>query len=207
MQTTDGDLERSLAARLGPHLAMLVRFGIVGGTGVVVNMVAIIVCNKLGPGAHTVALDLPLTDYNVRWYHVYATVAFLVANLWNFQLNRSWTFRSTLHAPWLREYLPFMVSGLLALAVNLGLLTLLLHPGSPLELSPRVFDDSTGFRTRLYWAQLIAIAVVTPFSFVINKFWTFSSVLGMSREEAARPPVEEGAEEGTVSDAVDGPAR
>ena len=44
-----------------------------------------------------------------------------------------------------------------------------MHPGSPFALSTAFFDDSTGFRTRLYWAQLIAIAIVTPLSFVLNK--------------------------------------
>jgi hypothetical protein len=47
---------------------------------------------------------------------------------------------------------------------------------SPIHLSPTVLDDSTGFRTRLYWAQLIVIAVVTPVSFVLNKLWTFAAV-------------------------------
>ena len=47
-----------------------------------------------------------------------------------------------------------------------------------LALPPEIFDDSTGFRTRLYWAQLITIAVVTPISFVLNKIWTFSAVRG-----------------------------
>ena len=35
---------------------------------------------------------------------------------------------------------------------------------------------STEWRTRLYRAQLITIAVVTPLSFVLNKIWTFSAV-------------------------------
>jgi hypothetical protein len=39
-----------------------------------------------------------------------------------------------------------------------------------------VLDDTSGFRTRLYWAQLIVIAVVTPLSFVLNKLWTFAAV-------------------------------
>ncbi len=148
-------------------------------------MVTIIVCNKLGPGPHGVFLDLPGTDFNVRWYHVYATIAFLVANLWNFQLNRWWTFRSAQHASWIREYLPFLAVGAIGLAVNLGILTALLHPMSPVALSEQVFDDSTGFRTRLYWAQLIAIAIVTPLSFIANKLWTFASVRGIHR--AGRP--------------------
>ena len=60
--------------------------------------------------------------------------------------------------------------------MGLVLLTLLMHEGSPLHLPRGVFDDSTGLRTRLYWAQLIVIAVVTPVSFVLNKLWTFAAV-------------------------------
>ncbi|HEX3207166.1 MAG TPA: hypothetical protein VHQ68_13085, partial [Propionibacteriaceae bacterium] len=44
--------------------------------------------------------------------------------------------------------------------------------------SQTFFDNSTGFRTRFYWAQLITIAIVTPLSFLLNKFWTFSAVRG-----------------------------
>ena len=86
------------------------------------------------------------TDFNVRWYHVYSTIAFLVANLWNFQLNRSWTFRTTPHAPsWWREYWPFVTVGLLGQLVGLVLLTLLMHPRARrCALPASVFDDSTG---------------------------------------------------------------
>ena len=59
-----------------------------------------------------------------------------------------------------------------------------------ISLSPQFFDNSTGFRTRLYWAQLITIAIVTPLSFVLNKLWTFSAVRGRAGEHArrTRPP-------------------
>ena len=61
---------------------------------------------------------IPLTAFHVRWYHGYSTVAFLVANLWNFQLNRMWTFRSTHHARWWKEYWPFLAVGLLGRATR-----------------------------------------------------------------------------------------
>ena len=162
---------------------LLARFAVVGLSGVVVNMVVLIVVNKMGPAHEQAIVGLPLTDFNVRLYHVYSTIAFLVANLWNFQLNRSWTFKTTQHAGWLREYGPFLAVGLLGQAIGLLVLTLLMHPGSPFSLSTSVFDDSSGFRTRLYWAQLIVIALVTPLSFVLNKLWTFNSVRGLHREE------------------------
>jgi hypothetical protein len=55
-----------------------------------------------------------------------------------------------------------------------------LKEGSPLALPTSVFNDSSGLRNRFYWAQLIAIGIVTPLSFVLNKIWTFSAVRGRS---------------------------
>jgi putative flippase GtrA len=54
-------------------------------------------------------------------------------------------------------------------------------------LSPTFFDDSTGFRTRFYWAQLITIAIVTPLSFLLNKVWTFSAVRGKNLTAETAP--------------------
>jgi putative flippase GtrA len=165
------------------NLILLARFGAVGLSGVIVNMIALIVAYKLGPGHDTPVVGLPLSDFNVRWYHVYSTLAFLVANLWNFQLNRTWAFQSSRHAGWWKEYWPFLAVGLLGQAVGLLLLTALMHPQSPVALPTSVFDDSSGLRTRLYWAQLIVIGMVMPLSFVLNKVWTFNAVRALHREE------------------------
>ena len=199
-----------LLVRHKENWLLFFRFGLVGGSGVLVNMITIIICNKLGPSPHGVALGLPMTEFNIRWYHVYATIAFLVANLWNFQLNRWWTFKSAKHASWIREYLPFLAVGLLGLVANLAILTLLLKEGSPLALPTSFFDDSSGFRTRLYWAQLIAICIVTPLSFVLNKLWTFSAVRGIKQltDETAQADVaDEAAEAGEAGEtAAAGPS-
>jgi len=153
-----------------------VRFALVGGTGVLVNLLVLVIVKRLGPHPEDAILALNPTEFHVRWYHVYSTVAFLVANLWNFQLNRRWTFRSSAHSTWWREYWPFLAVGLLGQAVGLVLLTLLMHHGSPIALPTDPLDDTSGLRTRLYWAQLIVIVVVTPLSFVLNKLWTFAAV-------------------------------
>jgi len=183
-------LRHFVFVRHGHNWVLLFRFGLVGGSGVLVNLVVSVICNKVGPANEDgIALGLPFTDFNVRWYHVFSTIAFLVANLWNFQLNRRWTFRSAKHSGWLREYFPFLAVGLLGQVVGLLILTLLMHPGSIFSLSPTVFDNSTGFRTRFYWAQLITIAVVTPVSFILNKLWTFSAVRG--KNSVAGSAVEE----------------
>jgi putative flippase GtrA len=164
------------ASRTRRNAAQFVRFALVGGTGVVVNLLTLVVVKRLGPHPEVALFALQPTQFHVRWYHLYSTIAFLVANLWNFQLNRSWTFRSSRHAAWWREYWPFLAVGLLGQAIGLVLLTLLMHHGSPIALPTDPLDDSTGLRTRLYWAQLIVIVVVTPLSFVLNKLWTFAAV-------------------------------
>ncbi|HET9873075.1 MAG TPA: GtrA family protein [Propionibacteriaceae bacterium] len=177
-------LRHYIFVRHGQNWILLFRFGLVGGSGILVNLVAVVIATKLGPDEQGVFLGLPLTDFNVRWYHVFSTVAFFVANLWNFQLNRFWTFKSAAHSGWFREYFPFLAVGMLGQIIGLGILTALMHPGSVISLSPTVFDNSTGLRTRLYWAQLITVTLVTPISFVLNKIWTFSSVRGMTRMKA-----------------------
>lgn len=166
----------ALLTRHRRNLGLLARFGLVGASGVVVNMVTLILLRRLGPHFDEAVVGLGPSDFNLRWYHVYSTVAFLVANLSNFQLNRSWTFQTTRHTRWWKEYWPFLVVGLGGQAVGLALLTLLMHPHSPISLPSDVFDDSSGLRNRLYWSQLIVIALVTPLSFVFNKLWTFAAV-------------------------------
>ena len=132
-----------------------------------------------GPTRTASSLDLPLTAFNIRWYHVYSTIAFLVANLWNFQLNRWWTFRSAKHAGWFREYCPFLAVGLLGLMVDLAILTLLMHPGS----LARPAAERLRQLHRLPHPALLGSAdrhraSSRPLSFVLNKIWTFSAVRG-----------------------------
>ncbi|HEY9294010.1 MAG TPA: GtrA family protein, partial [Microlunatus sp.] len=50
--------------------AQLIRFGIVGGSGALVNMLVVVILKRLGPSYRDVFADLPFTDFNVRWYHV-----------------------------------------------------------------------------------------------------------------------------------------
>jgi putative flippase GtrA len=155
---------------------LLTRFSIVGATGVVVNLLVfgLLLATSIDP--HGVVLPIVGTEFNVRWYHGFSTVAFLIANLWNFQLNRAWTFRSAGRAPWLREYVPFLAVGVAAQALGLLVLTMLLHPHSPVSLPTWPFDGSSLARSRELWAQAMTIALVTPVSFVGNKLWTFRAV-------------------------------
>jgi len=163
-------------ATYGHSLRQFLKFGIVGGSGVLVNLLVVIICKKVYPHYETPLLSLAGTPWNIRVYHLYATFAFVVANVWNYQLNRMWTFRSAHHRGWLRGFFPFLAAGLAAFVVNLVVQTLLINPTSPVALSREFFDDSTGLRTRLYWASLIGTVVATPMNFLLNKLWVFAGI-------------------------------
>jgi putative flippase GtrA len=159
--------------------SLLVRFGIVGGSGVVVNLLVfgLLLATSIVPQA--IVFPIVSTDFNVRWYHAFSSLSFVLANLWNFQLNRVWTFQSAGRTPWLREYGPFVAVGLLAQALSLCVLTILLHPHSAFSLPDGLFDGSSMLRSRELWAQALTIGMVTPVSFVGNKLWTFRAMRGV----------------------------
>lgn len=182
-------------------LTQFVRFAIVGGLGFVVNNLVVIVCNVIGRnvlhvGPNTALVNLPGSSFNVRNYHAYVMIGFFVASLSNFVMNRYWTFKSPNRAHFLKEYLPFLAVGLMAQMVGMVLITLLMHPHSPIGLPSSVFNDSSGLRTKLYWANIIAIAFTTPINFVMNKLWTFRFVRqrhGRQVRAASAATVAEGA--------------
>lgn len=160
-------------------LRQFVQFGFVGGAGVVVNMVIAVVMNKLNGGtvnAQNVVLAIPGTPYNIRFTSVVWIVAFLVANLFNFQLNRSWTFSNTPHAPWFKEFWPFLAVGSSAAFIGLFIKIAFTHPRSPVYLAEPWFHENAGLQSREYWAQLLTILITMPINFLANKLWTFRHV-------------------------------
>ena len=118
----------------------LVRFGIVGGIGFAVNLAVYALF------VHGLSVD----------YHVAAVLAWLVAVVNNFMLNRHWTFDARdglVHFQAMR----FLVVSLGALVVSLLLLTLFVE-GAGL---PKVA------------AQALAVAASMPLNFLGNKLWSF----------------------------------
>lgn len=121
-----GGIAHGVAAPVGlrPHVRVLhgmrkpanwfqlVRFGMVGGVGFVVNVVIYTIC------VHPVGLD----------YHVANVLAWLVAVANNFVLNRHWTFdaRGGLAR---FQAARFLVVSLIAEAFSLLILTLLVEAG------------------------------------------------------------------------------
>ncbi len=91
-------------------------------------------------------------------YHVAALAAFGVAVSNNFLWNRRWTFRmQTGHGPAHHQAARFLLVSGAAFLVGLGLLTALVEVAGVAEVP----------------AQAVAIVAVTPFSFLVNKLWSF----------------------------------
>jgi putative flippase GtrA len=104
-----------VAARLEtfPALAGLVRFGIVGASGVLVNL-AVLVATLTFSGARQSA----------GWHACAETMATQVAILWNFGLTETWVFPAGTSPPqaprWLR-FCGYWLTSMLGLAVQLPL--------------------------------------------------------------------------------------
>lgn len=183
-----------LRQRYRNTLLQFLKFGLIGGAGVLVNQGVLMLANIIGRDAvnvhyNDVLINLLGTPFNLRNYHLYAVIALLVANLFNFVLNRYWTFKGGTRAPFWKEYLPFLTVGSVAAVVGLLLLTWLTKSEWP--LSSEVFDDSSGLRNKLYWANLIQIALVTPINFILNKLWTFQAVRKRHAESLEQRAIDE----------------
>ncbi len=144
--------EEATAVELRPHARLLhgmrrpanwlqlVRFGLVGGVGFVVNL-----------AVYTLFVHSAGVDYRVA-----SVVAWLVAVLNNFVLNRHWTFdarggRARFQA------IRFLLVSLVAEAFSLALLTL--------------FVQGAGFAK--VPAQALAVGASMPLNFLGNKLWSF----------------------------------
>ena len=78
---------KELVRRYGNSLRQLVKFGMVGGSGVIVNLIVMVLMNKANGGsvnAQNVVWSIPGTEFNVRFTAIVWIVAFLVANVYNF---------------------------------------------------------------------------------------------------------------------------
>jgi len=137
--------------RLHRNVRQFAKFGIVGASGVVVNLAIfnLTMWTWSWLSGHQGG-DLPLTaEYLAN------ALGFAVSVFSNYVINRRWTFRST--ASKRREMPRFYLVSATAYAVNL----LVFHLCRvQLELSPNL-------------SQLLAIACVTPINFVFNKLWSF----------------------------------
>ncbi|WP_291084010.1 GtrA family protein [Dietzia sp. UBA5065] len=156
-----------------------VMFGIVGGSGMIVNMIVTVLMNKANGGiqnAQDILFPIGGTQFNFRFTTLVWIVAFLVANVYNFMLNRHWTFGKGHKAPFWHEFWPFLVVGSVAAAAGIFIKLAFTNPTSPLYLPEPWWHEDAGVHSREYWSQLLTIVLTMPINFVINKLWTFRAV-------------------------------
>jgi putative flippase GtrA len=134
----------AIAERRG--VRQFVKFGIVGASGFVVNLVVFTILQRLIPN-HTGTLQ----------YDIIYSLAFLAGGVSNYYFNRRWTFRSSGHA--VREGAQFLTVSAIALVVGLIVSAL---------VSPWL---GHGHKT-WFVATLAGIFV----NFFMNKYWTFKHV-------------------------------
>jgi putative flippase GtrA len=127
-------------------LRQFVKFGIVGASGFIVNLVIFTLLQRVVPNHAS----------NPQYYFIYAA-AFLSGGVSNYALNRIWTFRSSAHPG--REGAQFMSVSLMALCVGLFISWL----GQPY----------LGHGHKLWFVSTVGAIFV---NFFVNKYWTFRSV-------------------------------
>jgi len=127
-------------------LRQFVKFGIVGASGFIVNLLVFTLLQRVVPD-HSGA-----TQYDVIY-----SIAFLSGGVSNYFLNRAWTFRSqgALHT----EGLSFMAVSVLALIVGL--------------IVGQLVSPWLGHGHKTWFVSTLAGIVV---NFFVNKYWTFRAV-------------------------------
>jgi putative flippase GtrA len=144
--------EEATAVVIRPHVRLLhgmrkpanwlqlVRFGLVGGVGFVVNVAVYTVF------VHSVGVDYRLAN----------VVAWLIAVINNFVLNRHWTFDAR-GGRARSQAIRFLLVSLIAEACSLALLTLFVEVAGVAKVP----------------AQALAVAGSMPLNFLGNKLWSF----------------------------------
>jgi putative flippase GtrA len=138
----------SLLQRMGQRrgVRQFVKFGIVGASGFLVNLVIFTLLQRAVPNHREAG----------PYYAIYS-IAFLAGGVSNYFLNRSWTFRSTGHAG--KEAVQFLSVSVLALIVGL-IVSALVAP-------------ALGHGHKTWFVATLSGIVV---NFFVNKYWTFRSV-------------------------------
>lgn len=134
----------SIAQRRG--VKQFIKFGVVGLSGLLVNLVIFTVLQRLDP-LHSQAMH----------YNVLYSIAFLAGGVSNYWLNRIWTFRSSGHA--LHEGAKFLTVSVVALVAGL-LVSALVAP-------------YFGHGHKTWFLGTVAGIFV---NFFVNKYWTFKHV-------------------------------
>lgn len=168
---TDTD-ENGMSAPAGPGtVARFVRFGVVGASGVFVNLAVVALFERV------ILADLdPHLVERFGYGDIRGTLAILagivVSIFTNFVLNDAWTWGDRPKGgalAWVRRCLHFYVTNGAAAGLQFGVAWALLHFGVFARSVAGL--DLTPFEAMM--CSLAAIAVATPLNFAVNHFWTF----------------------------------
>lgn len=147
---------RRLIERLGPEQRRIIKFALVGGSGVGVNLVVASLFKHFGAAA---------------------TVAFfagiVVSIFTNFVLNDAWTWADRGErglGPWLRRCAKYYLTNGVAAALQFGV-AMLAYSLWLDALRPVFGIDGQTVGTGL--ASFIGIVIATPLNYIINNLWTF----------------------------------
>ncbi len=108
----------------------MLRFAIVGLSGVAVNLAVVVALTMVGPDPETAVAGIPATDFHARWYHVFSFTAFLIAPIAQFLIIPYMNSRAGQNAfAWLLGEgqargiaLVFLIAGLVMVLVAFGAL-------------------------------------------------------------------------------------
>jgi putative flippase GtrA len=139
--------ERLVDDGLKRNASQFVKFAVVGGIGTVVNLVVLKATLLVWGHFHAA------TPFSVEAFA--SGLAFAVAVVNNYVLNRLWTFRSSGAKG--AEFAKFLIVSLAGLGLN--------------ELAFWVLRQQIGASVLV--SQMVAILCVLPFNFVLNKLWSF----------------------------------
>lgn len=136
-----------MRAAVREHATRFVKFAMVGGSGVLVNLAVFNLTLLAWGGSHHHAPHA--AEYLANG------LGFVVAVVSNYYLNRRWTFRSEGRVT--TEFPKFFAVSVAAYALNLVVYYLVRHQAG---LTPNA-------------SQLVAIASVMPFNYLANTLWSF----------------------------------
>ena len=154
---------------LGESLWQFVRFCVVGGSGVVVNLVVFTLVllvwllatghihssHELVTAVHGLIVKKNTAGVPSGAAYLANAAGFVVSVMSNYYLNRRWTFRSTKEVA--RELPKFFTVSVIAYGGQLAIFWLLREQAHVAPIP----------------SQLIAIVFVMPINFVANKLWSF----------------------------------
>lgn len=140
--------QSSMFQRMGQRrgVRQFVKFGIVGASGFIVNLVIFTLLQRVVPN-----------HMEAGPYYAIYSIAFLAGGVSNYFLNRSWTFRSTGHAG--KEAAQFLSVSVLALIVGL--------------IVSAIVAPALGHGHKTWFVATVSGIIV---NFFVNKYWTFRSV-------------------------------